>query len=171
MKVNGSKTAMVCVSGAQSYHARSHVYQASGEKVESGPSIKVLGFHFSSSPTVHAHMAALSKRIRSKYWVLYHLGRAGFSEEELAKVYRICLLPIFDYCSTVYHPMLTDEQDQELERLQAAALRCIYGYDTSYTRMRQLAGVQTLRARRIEALDKFVKKCLGNARFSGWFPA
>ena len=34
-----------------------------------------------------------------------------------------------DYCSPVYHSLLTDLQGQTLERLQASALRCIPGYD------------------------------------------
>ena len=36
--------------------------------------------------------------------------------------------------------------------------------------MRELAGVQTLRQRRIETSDKFAKKCLGMSRFARWFP-
>ena len=66
--------------------------------------------------------------------------------------------------------MLTDEQDQRIERLQSSALRSIYGYDTSYARMRELAGVETLRDRRIAASDKFASKCLGSTHFSQWFP-
>ena len=57
-----------------------------------------------------------------------------------------------------------------LERLQASALRCIYGYQTPYSKMRQLAGVSTLRDRRVAACDKFANKCLGSRRFSKWFP-
>ena len=171
MKVNSKKTAMTCISGAQSYEARAHIFDGGGERVKSGPTMKLLGFHMSSSPTVHAHVDALCKRMRQKYWVLYHLKKTGFTEEELAKVYRTCLLPFLDYCSVVYHAMLTDDQDQKVERLQAAALRCIYGYDTSYARMRELASVTTLRQRRIDACDKFANKCLGIPRFaSKWFP-
>ena len=109
MKVNGSKTAMTCISGAQSYQARAHILQAGGEEVRSGPTMKVLGFHFSSSPTAHAHIKALCRRVRRKYWVLYHLRRAEFPDKELAKVYRTCILPVLDYCLVVYHPLLTDE--------------------------------------------------------------
>ena len=66
--------------------------------------------------------------------------------------------------------MLTDDQDQVLERLQASALRCIYRYQTPYSKMRQLAEVSTLRERRVAACDKFANKCLGSKRFSKWFP-
>ena len=112
METAGAKTSMVCVSGAMSYDARSHIFDSEGNRISSGQSMKVLGFHLSSRPTMHAHVGALSKRVRQKYWVLYHLRRAGFTSEELARVYRTCILPILDYCSVVYHPLLTDEMDQ-----------------------------------------------------------
>ena len=93
MKVNSKKTAMTCISGAQSYEARAHIFDGDGVRVGSGPGMKLLGFHMSATPTVHAHVDALCKRMRQKFWVLYHLKKMGFTEEELAKVYRTCLLP------------------------------------------------------------------------------
>ena len=154
MKVNGAKTSMICISEAQSYQARSHIFGREGDIVISGPSMKVLGYHLSPRAGAHTHIAALCKKIRRKYWVLYHLRQAGFSNDELANVYRTCILPVGDYCAVVYHSTLTDEQDQMVERLQAGALRCIYGWDLSYSKMRDLAGVTTLRERRIQACDK-----------------
>ena len=94
MRVNEDKTAMVCTSGAQSYEARAHIYAADGTRIESGNTMKVLGYHLGHRATAHYHVAALSKRMRSKFWVLYHLKKAGFSEDELARVYRTCLLPV-----------------------------------------------------------------------------
>ena len=66
--------------------------------------------------------------------------------------------------------MLNDEQDQEVERMQAQALKCIYGYTDSYATMREKAGVTTHRARRIGLCDKFAQKAARNPRFSSWFP-
>ena len=43
--------------------------------------------------------------------------------------------------------MLTDEQDQQVERMQARALKNIYGYTDSCAEMREKAGVTTHRAR------------------------
>ena len=99
MKVNGNKTAMLCISGAQSYEARSFILGADGTRVDSGKTMKLLGVHLSNKPTAHAHVDALCRRMRQKYWVLYHLKKAGFSSDELAKVYRTCLRPFLDYCS------------------------------------------------------------------------
>ena len=80
MKVNGAKTTMLCVSGAQSYEARSHIRERDGDELRSGQSMKALGYHLSSKPGAHAHVKALEKRMIRQYWVLYHLRKAGFSE-------------------------------------------------------------------------------------------
>ena len=115
-------------------------------------------------------MEALRRRMREVTWVLRHLRHAGFSEDELARVYKTVVRPVLDYCAVVYHPMLTDEQDQVVERLQAQALKNIYGYGVPYATMRKLAGVTTHRERRIDLCDKFAKKACGNPRFAHWFP-
>ena len=104
------------------------------------------------------------------YWTLYHLLRAGFNEEELARVYRTIIRPTADYRQVVYHSLLTDEQDQIIERLQSQALKIIYGPGVPYAEMRDRSLVTTLRRRRIEAVDKFADKCLGNERFAAWYP-
>ena len=66
--------------------------------------------------------------------------------------------------------MLNDKQDQAVERLQAQALKCIYGYKDSYATMREKAGITTHRARRIILCDKFTNKAQANPRFAEWFP-
>ena len=108
--------------------------------------------------------------MRDVGWVLRHLRLSGFNNDELATVYKTVVRPVLDYCAVVYHPMLTDEQDQVIERLQARALKNIYGYKMSYASMRKLAGVSTHRDRRIELCDKFAQKARANPRFGHWFP-
>ena len=109
MVVNSRKTSMLSISDAMSYKAAAFLEDAEGNRIESGDSMKILGFHFGSRPTMHAHVGALQKRFRRQYWTLFHLKRAGFTENELAKVYRTVILPTADYCQVVYHSMITDE--------------------------------------------------------------
>ena len=130
----------------------------------------MLGFHFDSRPSCHAHVAALQKRMRARVWILRHLGKAGFTTDELATVYKTVIRPTLDYCCIVYHSLLTDKQDQIVERLQSQALKSIYGFGVPYSEMQERAGVQTLRARRIELCDKFIDKARGSSRFQHWFP-
>ena len=170
MVVNSGKTKVLCISDAQTYKAVSFLIDRDGRRLESGDSLKVLGFYFDSRPTCHAHVEALKRRMREKVWVLRHLGRAGFSQKELVTVYKSVIRPTLDYCSVVYHSMLTDLQDQTIERLQSQALKSIFGFGVSYSDMREMAGVPTLRARRIELVDKFIGKARCNPKYDRWFP-
>ena len=116
------------------------------------------------------HVEVLRKRFRARLWILVHLRNAGFNETELVKEYKSILRPVHDYLCVVFHSMLSDAQDEALERLQSQALKLIFGWRLSYSRVRELAGVETLRSRRVELCDKFASKCLGSRRFSAWFP-
>ena len=119
MVVNTGKTKLLCISDAMSYTAQGSFRDNDGEELLSGKTLKVLGFYMDSRPTCHAHVDALKRRMREVTWVLRHLLHAGFTEFELARVYTTVVWPVLDYCAVVYHPMLTDEQDQVIERLQA----------------------------------------------------
>ena len=86
------------------------------------------------------------------------------------KVYRSVILPIHDYCSCLYNSSLTQNQASTLERLQAQALKTIYGYEHSYRSLLELTGLTTLKARSDARIAKFAKKCLSSKRFRKWFP-
>ena len=117
-----------------------------------------------------AHVEAIRKRFRQRYWVLRHLRGLGLNESELVRVYTTVIRPIADYCCPVYHSQLTDEQDELVERLQSHALNCIFGPKMSAAAMRKRAGLTTLRARRIGLVDKFVERLAGSEWFGSWFP-
>ena len=102
--------------------------------------------------------------------MLRNLKKSGFSQEELLMVYKSMIRPTAEYACVVFHPGLTDVQDESLERLQNHALRCIYDPFLSARKLREIAGVLSLRERRVEICDKFAKKSLANPRFQHWFP-
>lgn len=171
MVVNSGKTKLLCMSDALTYKASAFIQDAEGNRlVSANTTMKVLGFHLDSRPSCHAHVEALRRRMRETTWVLRHLKLSGFRENELTTVYTTVVRPVLDFCCVVYHPMLTDEQDQQIERLQAQALKCIYGYKMSYREMRERAEITTHRARRIELCDKFAEKAAASVRFNSWFP-
>ena len=93
-----------------------------------------------------------------------------FTEQELLKAYKTLMRPMAEYCSVEFHSMLTDRQDEEIERMQATALRYVYGYGLSYAKMCEQSGLKTLRQRRIEVCDKFALACARSDRFNKWFP-
>ena len=170
MVVNTGKTQLLLIDDSMSYDAEAYIEDEEGNELTSGDSMKMLGFYFSRKPNVDAHVDALRRRFRQKYWVLLHLRKFGFNEDELSRVYKTIVRPVADYCSVIYHSMLTDQQDKELDICQAHALRCIFGMGVSYSEMRRRAGVTTLRQRRVEQCDKFAESCAKSSRFAHWFP-
>ena len=78
MVVNHKKTQLLCVSDALSYKAAAFIEDRDGLKLSSGGRLKVLGFHFDTRPTCHAHVEAMQKRMRERVWILRHLKFSGF---------------------------------------------------------------------------------------------
>ena len=133
MKINNKKTKVLCISDANTFSVRSHLYDSDSLCLDSGHSMKILGFHsMSSRPTCHAHVSALQARMHETTWILRHLSHSGFTEVKLATVYKTIIRLILDYCCVVYHSMLTDNQEQQIERLQSRALKNIYGYKMGF---------------------------------------
>ena len=132
--------------------------------------MKILGVNISSDQTMIVQVESIRAKYRARMWVLRHLGHHGFSAADLLKVYKSSILPCHDYCSVVYHSSLTSTQSEQLERLQAQALKCIYGYDYSYRALLEMSGLTTLKTRQENRCLKFAEKCLANDRLKDWFP-
>ena len=129
----------------------------------------MLGFQFLSDCDMAAQVKNIKKKLTSRIWILRHLSHKGFSESDLLKVYKSVILPVHDYCSCVYNASLTLLQSSVLERLQAQALKAIYGYQFSYKQLLEKTGLNSLQARRDVRSMKFAQKCANNPRFEGWF--
>ena len=170
LKVNNAKTTALCISEVKNYIPKAFITDLDGNQIQSGNEMKILGFHFNSDVGMAAQVQAIRRKFFAKKWVLTHLGNNGFSKHDLLQVYKASILPIHDYCSCVYNSSLTKTQASALERLQAHALKTIYGYQHSYRSLLEITGLQTLQARRNARSDRFAAKCLENPRYRDWFP-
>lgn len=168
--VNTNKTTLLTISGARSYQAKSHIYDADNNRVDSKPTLKILGFIFNETGTVADQIEALTKKFNMRTWTLRELSKNGFSETECLKVYTTMLRPIIEYSAVVYHSMLSKEQAEQLEKLQVRALKCIYGHVYSAAQLLKISQLPTLAERRQKACLRFAQKTSLNHRFSNWFP-
>ena len=125
MVVNASKTSMICVSDAISYEADAYIYDANENRIGCQDSMKVLGMIFTNRPDMSGQVRSIQKKIRCRLWMLRNLKTSGFTTEELLTVYKTMVRPVADYGAVVYHSSLTDEQDEALDNLQNAALKCV----------------------------------------------
>lgn len=141
MVVNEDKTNLLCVLDALNYQPRTYIEDNNSNQIDCGKTMRVLGFDFSTRPTVPAQVNSIRRRLRQRFWSLRHLKKLGMKEQALVQIYKSTLLPIADYCDFVYHSMLTDEQDLQLDTAQCGALRTIFGSGISGRKMRHRAGL------------------------------
>ena len=161
---------MMCISAARSYTPSAYISTATDSEVVSVESMKILGFYFNTERNVKSNMTAVQKKVKCRLWALRHLKRNGFSQDDLIRVYKAMILPIAEYCSAVYHTMITLADSLELERLQMQALKNIYGWKKSYSELLEKSGLERLDVRRKEAFAKLAKKISENPRYTTWFP-
>ena len=170
MKANLEKTTLLVISDAVSYTPLAYIEtQSPGRLESSSESIRILGFTFGSKPSVGPHIDAMVVKARRRLWVLRHLRHFGMEENKLVEVYKMNIRSIIEYCSVVYHSLLTKEQAMKVERLQYRALKCIYGMDNSYRALLEKTGIEKLEDRREAACIKFAEKARAG-KFEHWFP-
>ena len=121
---------------------------------------------FGSEPNVNEHIKEIQKKFRGRFWALIHLRNAGFSGDQIVDHLR----PIIEYCSVIYHPLLTVSQSEQIERMQKQALRLAYGWDRSYEQLCAEKNITTLQHRRESYIDRFTEKTLLSERFGHWYP-
>ena len=170
MKVNSKKTQLLMVSPPNGYENEAFI-DLQGGKIETTTKLKLLGFVFGTTPDASEHVKEIGRKFRGRFWSLIHLRRAGFRGHELMKLFNVFVRPVIEFCSVIYHPMLTQTQSNELERFQKQAAKLAYGSEKSYAELCSEHGIETLKERRAKQVDKFVTKTMKNPRYADeWYP-
>ena len=149
---------------------KSHINTDEDTRIVSTDTMKILGFVFATRPNVSAHVDYTIKKFNRAIWSLTHLRKAGIQRATLVTVYCTMLRPIIEFCSPVYYPMLTAEQNNKLEYLQKMALKIIFGFNINYETLLEKASIVSLEERRKEAFSKFARSISKNPRYEPWFP-
>ena len=170
MKLNLSKTQLLCYSDATHSDVSSYI-AVGGEIIESTDTIKILGYTIGSKPGAHAHIATIKRGVARRTWTIRHLRKAGVPERDLVQIYMAFIRSVIEFASNVYGGFLSETQSDDLERLQANALRAAYGSNMSYRRCLLKSEIPTLRERRHLLFMRFTKKILKNTHFRNrWLP-
>ena len=171
MRVNSSKTQLLCISPSINYEISSYFRPSDdSEEIVSQDTLKVLGFAFGRKPTVECHVKLIQSKFAARYWMIFHLKQNGVPQPDLVAIYSSIIRSTIEYAVPVYHHLLTAEQAEKIERLQKKVLRTIYGYDLSYAQALEKAGIKSLADRRREIVEKFTIKTASNPRYDKWFP-
>ena len=171
MKINAKKTQPLVISPPNGYNTTAVLRQDGEEEVRSIDTLKLVGFTFGSKPGAAAHLEVIRSRFRRRVWMLYNLREAGFKGRTLYRLYCCSIRSIVEYCSVVYHHMLTAEQENALKKLQRLAVKICFGFRRSVEQTMEEESIKTLKTRRARRCDVFLKKAMTNPWFGRrWFP-
>ena len=93
------------------------------------------------------------------------------NREHLKQIYKTFIRCNLEFSSNVWHSSLTEENRQDLERVQKAALKVILKKDyLNYEDALKLTNLPSLDERRQAIALRFAKNCLKNENFSKLFP-
>ena len=171
MKINEKKTQLLVIGPPTGHHYAGSIAGPGGDNIECVDKMKLVGFTFGTRPGVEAQVEAVEERFRRKIWLLYHLRDAGFRGMTLFKLYCCYIRVIVEYCSVVYHPMLTRGQEDALEGMHRLAVKICFGFDVPAEVSMESNAIESLKDRRTRRCDVFLRKAIKNPRFGpAWFP-
>ena len=89
----------------------------------------------------------------------------------MKNIYILFIRSLLEQSSTVWHSSLTQENSDDLERVQKSAIKIIMG--SSYQRYKKSLGIldlKTLSERREHLCLKFAQSCVKNPKLNDMFP-
>ena len=111
--------------------------------------VKLLGVHLNDRLTWSTHVAHVLSTARKRFFILYHARNFKFSDKTMVTMYQWYIRTPMEYAAPVWHPGLTVQQHQQLERVQKRCLRIILGHRYEhYEQALQLLHLQPLYDRR-----------------------
>ena len=169
MKVNESKTQLLCIHPFQNESVTSYI-KTPDSVLKSGESLKILGFYFDRNPDASYHVKLLVNKFYGMLWSLRYLKRNGMGVSDLVKVYPTMIRPAVEYASVVYHSLIPGYLSDQLESVQKHAMKIVYGWEVDYMGLLDRGIITSLKNRREEAVKKFALKSEKDDRFrEKWF--
>ena len=104
--------------------------------------------------------------------LLRRVSSFGASWDESKNIYILYIRSLLEQSCTVWHSGLTEENCQDLERIQKTALKIILSEEyKSYENALNILEIEKLAERREMLCLQFAKKCLKNDKMKNLFPA
>ena len=109
--------------------------------------------------------AALVKRVNSKMELPRRVASFGTTIEEMKNIYILFIRSVLEQSCVVLNSYLTEENIQDLERIQKSAVRIILGNNyKDYESALLKVDLETLGNRRKDLCLKFARSCLKNKK-------
>ena len=132
---------------------------------------KLLGTVISNDLKWTKNTHNIVKRANARMQLLRKISNFGASYDDLKNIYILYIRSLLEQSCTVWHSGLSDENKEDLERVQKSALKLILKENyKSYENALNILEMETLDDRRRDLCLDFAKKCLKNEKMKKYFP-
>ena len=170
MKLNGSKTKYMIVNFTYNYQFNTRIF-LDNEILDCIQQIRLLGVEFREDLSWKANTHSITRKAFARMSLLRKLVCFGVPREDLVNIYILFIRSLLEYCSEVWHSSITEEEVQDLERVQKCAVRIVMNNDfEDYEKTLKDLNLEELKVRREQICLDFAKKCVLNPKTSNWFP-
>ena len=122
---------------------------------------KILGVWLSEDLSFERNTREICRKAYMRVSMLTKLKYIGIQTEELLNIYILFIRSVTEYCSVLFHPSLTQEQSEAIEKIQAVCLRVILGDNyVSYVAATEMCGLEFLSTRREKRCLTFSQKAI-----------
>jgi hypothetical protein len=124
MLINQKKTKTIIFNFTDNYQFTTRL-QLNGESVEVVPEVRLLGIIIQNNLKWKSNTANLVKRANARMVLLRKLSQFGASRDDLKTIYISYVRSVLEQNAVVWHSSLTEENSQDLERVQKSACKLI----------------------------------------------
>ena len=170
MLINSKKTKSMIFNYTDKYQFSTRLL-LNNEIVENLNSTKLLGTIISDDLRWDLNTHNIVKKANASMELVRKLSSFGASEEDLKHVYILFVRSLLEHSATVWHSSLTEENSEDLERVQKSAVNIILGNkNLDYEKSLAKLNMETLKERREYLCLSFALKCTRNTKTKHMFP-
>ena len=161
MILNQKKTKQMIFNYTDNYQFATRM-SVKNENLEIVKETKLLGVIISDDLKWSKNTNYLIKKAYKRMELLRKASHFTVSKRDKKIIYTLYIRSVLEQSCVVWHSSLTQENSDDLERVQKAAVKIILGnqYKNDYENALVKADLETLKERRIKLCKKFAKKCL-----------
>ena len=170
MVINEKKSKVMIFNYTKNYQftTRLTIYDQALHVIDS---TKLLGTIITDNLGWDQNTANLVQKANARMQLLRKIATFGTNQDELKDIYVLFIRSLLEQSATVWHSSLTEENRNDLERIQKTAVKIILGdkYRNYEQALREI-DLENLDERRTSLCLTFAQKCCKNPKTSNMFP-
>ena len=170
MKLNESKSKVMILNYTTKYQFATRIH-LNDNLLDTVSETTLLGMVVSSDIKWHSNSKLFTQKGYQRMTILRKLYDFDIPTEDLVLIYNMYIRSILEYNSNVWFSSITNEERENLERVQRVACKIILKGDyKNYNQALSFLNLQNLSDRRQMLAGRFANKCVKSERFCDLFP-